>query len=73
MTDLHTFVTEPAPFTVAFPAEEVADLWRRLGTARWPAVDVVPEPRQGKEDGDAAFGLGWGTYVHLIGEGEARG
>ncbi|KAL8280072.1 hypothetical protein RQP46_007653 [Phenoliferia psychrophenolica] len=64
----HSFASAPSTFTVAFPAADVADLWRRLETARWPAVDSVPGPEQGEDGGPPKFGLGWGPTLPLMKE-----
>ena len=49
----------PTPFTVAVDAKEIAELNRRLDTARWPLADVVPIAEGQEEVG--AFGMGYGT------------
>ncbi|KAM0752898.1 epoxide hydrolase [Meredithblackwellia eburnea MCA 4105] len=56
-------ISPPAPFQISFPKEEMDDLRRRLGTARWPEREIVPES---EEDQATSFGLGWGVTLPLM-------
>src|SRR5215472_8141628 len=46
-TEESSGATAIRPFRIEFPAEELADLRRRIGAARWPTQELVADRSQG--------------------------